>query len=133
MMEGRFDEALDEMLRARELDPLSPSIIQALGWCYYQMRRFDDSIATYRSMLEAVPEFSYGLSTYSWTLRHAGNADEAVKAAEKGLELSSGGQFFVALLGAAYAAAGSITMRARLSPAWHRWPSTATCRLITRR
>src|SRR6185436_3823215 len=31
---------------------------------------------------------------------------EAVRAAEKGLELSSGGQFFIALLGAAYAAAG---------------------------
>ena len=105
-MEGRFDEALAEMLRARELDPLSPSIIQALAWCYYQMRRFDDSIKTYQSMLEAAPDFSYGLSTYSWTLRHAGNADEAVRVAEKGLELSSGGQFFVALLGAAYAAAG---------------------------
>jgi eukaryotic-like serine/threonine-protein kinase len=106
LMEGRFDEALAEMLRARELDPLSPSIIQAVGWCYYQMRRFDDSIAAYRSMLDAAPEFSYGLTTFSWTLRHAGDRDEAVRVAEKGLELSSGGQFHVALLGAAYAAAG---------------------------
>lgn len=106
LMEGRFSEALDEMLRARELDPLSPSIIQALGWCYYQMRRFDDSIRTYRNMLEATPEFSYGLSTFSWTLRHAGDPDEAVRTAERGLELSGGGQFFVACLGAAYAAAG---------------------------
>jgi eukaryotic-like serine/threonine-protein kinase len=106
LMEGRFDESLAEMLRARELDPLSPSIIQALGWCYYQMRRFNDSIETYQSMLEAAPDFSYGLSTYAWTLRHAGDRAEAVKAAEKGLKLSSGGQFFVALLGAAYAAAG---------------------------
>ena len=73
LMEGRFDEALEQLLRARELDPLSPSIIQALGWCYYHMRRFDDSIASYQSMLDAVPDFSYGLSTYSWTLRHAGD------------------------------------------------------------
>jgi eukaryotic-like serine/threonine-protein kinase len=106
LMEGRFDEALEQLLRARELDPLSPSIIQALGWCYYHMRRFDDSIASYKSMLDAVPDFSYGLSTYSWTLRHAGDRNEAVRVAEKGLELSSGGQFFVAVLGAAYAAAG---------------------------
>ena len=106
LMEGRFDEALAEMLRARELDPLSPSIIQAVAWCYYHMRRFDDSIAAYKSMLEAAPDFAYGLTTYSWTLRHAGNHDEAIRVAERGLELSSGGQFFVALLGAAYAAAG---------------------------
>src|SRR4030095_279238 len=70
------------------------------------MCRVNDSIETYQSMLEAAPDFSYGLSTYSWTLRHAGDRDEAVTAAEKGLKLSSGGQFFVALLGAAYAAAG---------------------------
>lgn len=106
LMEGRFDEALREMLRARELDPLSPSIMQALGWCYYHMRRFEDSVKTYRGMLETVPDFSYGLATFSWTLRYTGDADEAVTNAEKALQLSSGGQFFIAALGAAYAAAG---------------------------
>jgi serine/threonine protein kinase/tetratricopeptide (TPR) repeat protein len=105
-MIGRFDEALAEMLRARELDPLSPSIMQGLGWCYYQARRFDESMSTYQHMLEAVPDFSYGLTTYAWTLRHAGDVDEAVQVAEKALELSSGGQFYVAGLGAAYASAG---------------------------
>jgi TolB-like protein/Flp pilus assembly protein TadD/tRNA A-37 threonylcarbamoyl transferase component Bud32 len=106
LMEGRFDEALEQMLQARRLDPLSPSIMQALGWCYYQMRRFTESLATYRSMLETVPEFSYGLVTYAWTLRHTGHVDEAVVNAEKALQFSSGGQMFVAALGGAYAAAG---------------------------
>ena len=106
LMGGRFEEALHEMLRARELDPLSPSIMQSVGWCYYQSRRFDDSITAFQKMLDAVPEFSYGLVTYSWVLRNAGHANEAVKAAEKAFELSSGGQLFVAALGAAYAAAG---------------------------
>ena len=57
-------------------------------------------------MLEAVPEFSYGLITYSWTLRHSGSAEDAVYNAEKALEFSSGGQLYVAALGGAYAAAG---------------------------
>jgi tetratricopeptide (TPR) repeat protein len=105
-MEGRFEESIERMLRARELDPLSPSILQALGWCYYHARRFDDSISTYRGMLEAVPEFSYGLVTQSWTLRHTGDLEGAVRSAEKALELSSGGQLFVAALGSAYALAG---------------------------
>jgi tetratricopeptide (TPR) repeat protein len=107
-MEGRFDEALHQILQARQLDPLSPSIMQALGWCYYQMRRFDDALTTYRSMLEAVPEFSYGLVTYAWSLRHTGSMEDAVLNAEKALEFSSGGQLFVAGVGGAYAAAGRI-------------------------
>lgn len=106
LMEGRFDEALHQMQLARQLDPMSPGIVQALAWTYYHMRRFGDSIATFRSMLEAVPDFSYGLMTFSWALRHTGAGDEAVRYAEKALDLSSGGQFFVAALGAAYAAAG---------------------------
>ncbi|HEX6718555.1 MAG TPA: protein kinase [Pyrinomonadaceae bacterium] len=106
MMEGRFDEGVEQMLRTRELDPISPSVLQALGWCYYQARRFDESIATYRGMLESVPEFPYGLVTLSWSLRHTGEVDEAVKAAEKALDLSGGGTFYIAALGAAYAAAG---------------------------
>ena len=35
LMTARFDEAIREMVRARELDPLSPSILQSLGWAYY--------------------------------------------------------------------------------------------------
>src|SRR4030095_16877286 len=45
--EGRFEEIIERMLRPRELDPLSPSILQAPGWCYSHARRFDDSISTY--------------------------------------------------------------------------------------
>jgi serine/threonine protein kinase/tetratricopeptide (TPR) repeat protein len=106
VMTGRFDEAIREMLRARELDPLSPSIMQSLGWAYYQARRFDEAVATFESMLDAAPDLAYGLATYSWTLRHIGKVTQAVDAAEKALQLSSGGQFYVAVLGAAYAAAG---------------------------
>ncbi len=106
LMEGRFDEAIERILRTRELDPLSPSVLQAVAWSYYQARRFDESIATYKSMLEAVPEFPYGLVTQSWTLRHTGDVNDAVKAAEKALDLSGGGVFYIAALGAAYAAAG---------------------------
>jgi len=106
MMEGRFNEGLEQMLLTRELDPLSPSVLQALGWCYYHARRFDESIATYRNMLDAVPEFPYGLVTLSWILRHTGGLEESVQTAEKALELSGGGTFYVAALGQAYAAAG---------------------------
>jgi serine/threonine protein kinase/tetratricopeptide (TPR) repeat protein len=106
LMTGRFDEAIREMLRARELDPLSPSIMQSLGWAYYQARRDDEAIATYEMMVDTAPDMAYGLATYSWTLSHLGKSVEAVQKAERALQLSSGGQFYVAVLGGAYAAAG---------------------------
>ena len=106
MMVGRFDEALQEMLRARELDPISPNIMQGLAWCYYQWRRFDQSITTFEQMLEAVPDIAYGLLTYSWALRQVGRTEEGVRAAEKAVAISGGGQFFVAGLAASLAAAG---------------------------
>src|SRR5687767_14882817 len=105
-MEGRSDEAIEQMMRTRELDPLSPAVLQALGWCYYQGRRFDESLATFRAMLEAVPDFAYGLVTLSWLLRHTGATDEAVRVAEKALTLSSGNPFYLSAVVAAYAAAG---------------------------
>jgi tetratricopeptide (TPR) repeat protein len=108
LMTGRFDDAIKEMLRARELDPLSPSIMQSLAWCYYHAGRFKESLTTSQHMLEAAPDFAYGLGAYSWALRHVGKGDEAVSAAEKALSLSGTGQFFVAVLGAAYAAAGRV-------------------------
>ncbi len=106
MMEGRFDEGVEQMLRTRELDPLSPSVLQALGWCYYHARRFNEAIETFKNMLEALPDFPYGLITYSWVLRHTGEMDEAVRVAEKALELSGGSQFYLSVLGGTYAAAG---------------------------
>jgi TolB-like protein/Tfp pilus assembly protein PilF/tRNA A-37 threonylcarbamoyl transferase component Bud32 len=107
-MVGRFDESIAEMLRARELDPMSPSIMQSLGWAYYQARRFEEALATYDQMLEAAPNMAYGLATYSWTLRHLRRGVESVEKAERALQLSSGGQFYVSVLGGAYAAAGRV-------------------------
>ena len=107
-MTGRFEEGLREILRARELDPLSPSVVQGLGWCYYQARKFNESVVTYENLLEVAPDFTLGLALFSWTLRTIGRFDEAVSVAEKALQLSGGGQLFVSSLGAAYAAAGRI-------------------------
>ena len=108
-MEGRFEEAIERMLRTRELDPISPSVLQALGWCYYHARRYDEALKTFQNMLEALPDFAYGLITYSWLLRHTGDLDLAVKSAERALELSGGSQFYLSVLGGSYAAAGKQT------------------------
>ena len=105
-MAGRFDEAVAEMHRAQEIDPLSSLIMHSLAWCFYHARRFDEALAAYSNLVKAVPNYPYGLVTYSEALRHVGRHDEAVAAAERAVELTRGAPFYLTFLAAALAAAG---------------------------
>lgn len=57
MWEGRFDEALRESERARQLDPLSLIIAADRGAILYYSRRYDQAIEQFRSVLEEEPRF----------------------------------------------------------------------------
>jgi tetratricopeptide (TPR) repeat protein len=107
-MEGRFDKALEEINHAARLDPLSPSIQQGRAWLLYQSRRYEESLAAHRKLLDAEPRFAYGHLTYSCALRAVGRHDESVAAAEKALEYAGESQLYLAWLGGAYAAAGRV-------------------------
>ncbi len=54
---GRTNDALVELSRAEELDPLSPIIKANLLTCYYYARQYDRAIAECRSALELFPDF----------------------------------------------------------------------------
>jgi tetratricopeptide (TPR) repeat protein len=56
---GRFDESLEQIKRARELDPLSISINSSLGWRLYLARQYDRSIAQLRDTLELDPSYEW--------------------------------------------------------------------------
>ena len=49
---GRYDDALAELQRAQELDPLSVLISTGIAWVYYHARRWDQSIAQFQRTLE---------------------------------------------------------------------------------
>jgi serine/threonine protein kinase/Tfp pilus assembly protein PilF len=55
--EARFEEAIGEDLRARELDPLSPRIESHLGLMYYLARQYDRAIELYEETLTRYPNF----------------------------------------------------------------------------
>ncbi|HEX8070474.1 MAG TPA: protein kinase [Pyrinomonadaceae bacterium] len=109
---GRADESLAAVRRAQELAPFSPINIHALAWCSYHARRFEEARAAYRTLLTATPTYAYGHTTYSLLLRHLGEHDAAIAAAERGVELGGEGPLYLSFLGAAYAAAGRVA-RAR--------------------
>jgi TolB-like protein/DNA-binding winged helix-turn-helix (wHTH) protein len=57
MWRGRFDDALQESERARQLDPLSLIIAADNGAILYFSRQYDRAIAKWRSVLDMDPDF----------------------------------------------------------------------------
>jgi DNA-binding winged helix-turn-helix (wHTH) protein/TolB-like protein len=55
---GRFDEALAETGRAKEIDPLSPIVNAGEVWTLYFARRFDEAIARGREIAGLNPQFA---------------------------------------------------------------------------
>ncbi|HEX8174022.1 MAG TPA: protein kinase [Pyrinomonadaceae bacterium] len=108
MQEARFEEALAEVRRSLELDPVSPLTSMSLAWCYYHWHRLDDALNVYRRVIESEPHFGYGRIVYSWALRCAGHHDEAIAQAKKAVELAGDGQLYLSGLAAAYASAGRV-------------------------
>ncbi len=54
---GRHDEAINEIERAQELDPLSLVINRDCGWVTYWARRYDEAIRHYFRTFELEPHF----------------------------------------------------------------------------
>ncbi|MEJ7709417.1 MAG: tetratricopeptide repeat protein [Pyrinomonadaceae bacterium] len=77
-----------------------------MGWSFYQARRYEESIAEHRKMVEIDSRFAFGRLTFSWALMQTGKYDEAIEEARKAVELSGGSPFILAALGSAYAKAG---------------------------
>lgn len=103
---ARHEEALAEVRKAREIDPLSHLINDAMGFCYWNARRFDLAEAQCHKTIARDPEFfmaRYGLAmTYAHTGRHAEGIEEARVAAR----LSNDSPLALATLGHACAVAG---------------------------
>jgi TolB-like protein/DNA-binding winged helix-turn-helix (wHTH) protein len=75
---GRHTEALDQMKRAQELDPLSPVIATFIGKAYYYARNNEEAIRQYRKVLDSDPAFPLARSFLINSLEVAGRFDDAV-------------------------------------------------------
>ncbi len=75
---GRLNEGLTEILKAAELDPLSPIINLALSWAYFYAGRLDDSMSTVNKLIQIEPglPFAYGGRSCLYAMK--GLRDEAV-------------------------------------------------------
>jgi eukaryotic-like serine/threonine-protein kinase len=101
----RYDEALDSIRIALELDPLSLIIMTDIGEQFYRQRSYEEALAQFQKSLEMDSEF--GMAKY-WMLRtwlEVGKVSETIAALEESRkEESEYGN--IALLAIAYARGG---------------------------
>jgi eukaryotic-like serine/threonine-protein kinase len=103
---GRMEEALGEILRAQELDPLSPLIANSAAVILRSMGRFEEALEQCRRAFDLDPHFLATLSVVGGVYREMGRHEEAVEAFGRAVELTGGNPGFIANLCQALAAAG---------------------------
>ncbi|MBZ5645859.1 MAG: protein kinase [Acidobacteriia bacterium] len=98
-----LDEAIAEMERARELDPLTPLWSAWLGWQYWEAGRSDKAIDAAQKSLELDPNFPVGLYILGAAYAQKGMYPQAIAAHRKAGVASSAWRW---PLGYTYALAG---------------------------
>lgn len=85
---GRFDEALVEFRRAKEIDPLSPSINVQEVWILFYARRFDEAIERGRRIAEMIPDYAEIYDPLKRCYDQKGMYAEAIAARQKRRKLA---------------------------------------------
>jgi serine/threonine protein kinase/Flp pilus assembly protein TadD len=103
---GRVEQAVAEIRRALELDPLDPFYNSLLGHLLHNMRQFGPAVAQLRHAIDLDPTFSFSYWFLSITYRQIGQFDEAIAAAEKANQFSGGNALTLGTLGSLYGRVG---------------------------
>lgn len=84
---GRFEEALTEMRRAQELDPLSRITGVELAWVHYLMGRNQEADAALEQVLRLDPTYSHAHLVVGLLSLAAGRPADAIVALRRSMEL----------------------------------------------
>jgi Serine/threonine protein kinase len=106
MMQGRADEAIAAMTRARTLDPLSDLINASLGWFYYLARRDQEALAWSRRLVALDPKLAPAHYNLGMVYEQMGRYSEAVAAFKEAKNLDPTNWPTSALLCHGYASSG---------------------------
>ena len=101
MASGRQSEAVAEIRRAQELDPLSLIVNDVVGWIYYQGRQYDQAIQQYNKTLEMDSNYAPALLDLGTAYLRKGDHRNALASFQRAIAV--GGENSVALSGMAQA------------------------------
>jgi len=104
--QGRTDEAVQEMRRALELDPLSLMVNNATGWHLYLARRYDEAIAQFKKALELDANFALAHYDLGRVYEQKGMYEQALAEFQKAASLSPETPYILAGLGYGYGRMG---------------------------
>jgi Tol biopolymer transport system component/serine/threonine protein kinase len=103
---GRLDEAIAEVKKANDLDPLALPVSSNIGLLLYIARRYDEALEQFHENLEIERSFVYTHWEMALTYEQLGRYDEAIAAFQKAIALSGTSILPRALLARTYALAG---------------------------
>ncbi|MBI2956924.1 MAG: tetratricopeptide repeat protein [Acidobacteria bacterium] len=103
---GRHEEAIAEIKRAQELDPLSLIINTQVGWTHYLARQYDEAEEATRKPLEMDPSFPQAHLILGQIYLATGRLEEAAAPFHRALELGPTSPVFRASLAEGYARTG---------------------------
>ena len=104
---GRHEEAIAEIRKARELDPLSPRINANVGRVLYFARRYDQAIEELKKALELHPNNMAAVNSLADAYWLKEMYDEAIATFERGRIIGGASAEEVAALREAYAEEGT--------------------------
>lgn len=104
---GRFDEALAEVRRAEDLDPLSLIISTSVGSVLYYSRRYQESVDYMLGLIDLGPGFPATWRALGGSLEMLGRYGEAIAAFERTRELSGNSTYSILALAHAHALSGN--------------------------
>ncbi|HEV3483609.1 MAG TPA: tetratricopeptide repeat protein [Candidatus Acidoferrales bacterium] len=103
---ARLDEALEELLRAQALDPVSSIISRDIAVTYYYKRDFELALDQCDHTIEQNPHFSAAYWTLGLVQEEREDFDEAIAAFQRAIQLSPPSPRILGALGRTFARAG---------------------------
>jgi len=106
MEQGRMDEAIAAVARARELEPLTNSLSALLAFFHYLARRYDEAIIQSQKLIRLDPTLAVAHYNLGMAYEQKGNYEEAIAAFNQAQLLDPQNPVVSAFLCHAYALMG---------------------------
>jgi TolB-like protein/Tfp pilus assembly protein PilF len=119
---GRQQEALAEVHRTVELDPLSVNFTHALGFLFFITRDYDRAVEQLQKGLELDPNFVAGHGALARAYSEKGMHEEAIRECDQAARFSGGTALIRVVLGAVLANAGQLDKARRVLEELKRQP-----------
>jgi TolB-like protein/Tfp pilus assembly protein PilF/predicted Ser/Thr protein kinase len=99
---GRFDQGIEEIKRAQDVDPLSLIVNTVAGMIFYEARLNNEAMSQLHKVIELDPDFAEAHQLLGQTYLQLSRYEEAEAELQKALALSGGSAQNEACLGQAY-------------------------------